>query len=63
MSDNKIDSYNEAAESFLSALKLHPNAGHLWDNLKMVFRLMGREDLEARAADNDIDAFGGDFRL
>jgi len=58
-----LNSYNEAAESFLSALKLHPNAGHLWDNLKMVFRLMGREDLEARAAHNDIEAFGESFRM
>lgn len=57
------DLYNEAAESFLSALRLHPHAGHLWDNLKMVFRLMGREDLEARAANNDIESFGEDFKV
>lgn len=58
-----LNSYNEAAQSFLSALHLHPNAVHLWDNLKMVFRLMGRDDLEERAANNDIEAFGEDFKL
>lgn len=58
-----LNSYNEAAQSFLSALRLHPNAAHLWDNLKMVFRLMGREDLEERASSNDIEAFGNDFTL
>jgi len=58
-----LNSYNEAAQSFLSALRLHPNASHLWDNLKMVFRLMGRDDLEERAAHNDIEAFGEDFSI
>jgi len=54
-----LNEYPEAADSFLAALRLHPNASHLWDNLKMVFRLMGREDLEELASLNNVDSFEG----
>jgi len=56
-----LNEYPEAANSFLSALRLHPNATHLWDNLKMVFRLMGREDLEEKAMNHNVEDFREDY--
>lgn len=56
-----LNEYPDAAGSFLAALRLHPNAAHLWDNLKMVFRLMGRDDLEERATNHNIDDFSTEF--
>lgn len=56
-----LNEYPDAARSFLAALRLHPNAVHLWDNLKMVFRLMSRDDLEERAMNHNIEDFGEDY--
>jgi len=56
-----LNEHPEAANNFLAALRLHPNAGHLWDNLKMVFRLMERRDLEEKATRQNIDDFTEDF--
>eukprot|EP01116_Phalansterium_solitarium_P000217 TRINITY_DN10127_c0_g1_i2.p1 TRINITY_DN10127_c0_g1~~TRINITY_DN10127_c0_g1_i2.p1 ORF type:complete len:701 (-),score=211.05 TRINITY_DN10127_c0_g1_i2:436-2538(-) len=58
-----LQDFPRAAEYFLQALSMHPEARHLWSNLQMVFRGMSREDLVDRCADNDVDAFRGEFNF
>eukprot|EP01133_Synstelium_polycarpum_P009174 gene9174-10765_t len=58
-----LNMYNEAAQTFLGALSIHPEAVHIWDNLKMVFRLMGREDLVVKIEGNNVNDFSNEFQF
>ncbi|GAM24169.1 hypothetical protein SAMD00019534_073440, partial [Acytostelium subglobosum LB1] len=58
-----LNMYNEAAQTFLGALSIHPEAVHIWDNLKMVFRLMGRDDLVEKVERRDVNEFAQDFKF
>ncbi|KAF2077086.1 hypothetical protein CYY_001595 [Polysphondylium violaceum] len=60
-----LNMYREAAQTFLGAISIHPESTHIWDNLKMVFRLMNREDLVQKINLNtrDINQFTDEFPL
>ncbi|EFA76900.1 tetratricopeptide-like helical domain-containing protein [Heterostelium album PN500] len=58
-----LNMYGEAAQTFLGALAIHPEAVHIWDNLKMVFRLMSRDDLVTKAERRDVNDFVNDFKF
>ncbi|GAM24309.1 hypothetical protein SAMD00019534_074840 [Acytostelium subglobosum LB1] len=58
-----LNMYTEAAQTFLGALSIHPEAVHIWDNLKMVFRLMERNDLVDKADNRDVNDFVQDFKF
>lgn len=53
--------YDKAAQYFLSAISMHPEARHIWTNLQMVFMSMDRNDLVDKTAANDVEVFRGDF--
>ncbi|KYQ90341.1 tetratricopeptide-like helical domain-containing protein (TPR) [Tieghemostelium lacteum] len=58
-----LNMFHEAAQNFLGAISIHPDAVHIWDNLKMVFRLMGREDLIQKSETRDVSLFVKDFNF
>eukprot|EP01112_Ceratiomyxa_fruticulosa_P002552 TRINITY_DN1267_c0_g1_i2.p1 TRINITY_DN1267_c0_g1~~TRINITY_DN1267_c0_g1_i2.p1 ORF type:complete len:728 (-),score=159.12 TRINITY_DN1267_c0_g1_i2:55-2013(-) len=55
-----LNMYPEAARNFLGALEMHPEAQHIWDNLMMVFRLLGRNDLVEKCQYRDISLFSNE---
>ncbi|EGC36495.1 hypothetical protein DICPUDRAFT_47119 [Dictyostelium purpureum] len=57
-----LNMFNEAASTFLGAIAIHP-AQNIWDNLKMVFRLMNREDLVQKCDTRDVNQFLDEFKF
>ncbi|KAM9990898.1 hypothetical protein ACTFIY_006940 [Dictyostelium cf. discoideum] len=57
-----LNMFQESATTFLGAIAIHP-APNIWDNLKMVFRLMNREDLVQKADLRDVNAFLDEFQF
>ena len=54
--------YTAAAQCYLKALSLNPEANHIWGYLQMTLTSMGRPDLVAKAAARpDHEAFRADF--
>lgn len=51
----------EAAKEFLRALELDPSAEHIWENLKIAFSMMHREDLAEKTELRDPDFFRSDL--
>ena len=55
--------YGEAAKHFVQALRMHPDAAHIWSNLEMVTRLLNRDDLAVHAARKNLEPFKASFPL
>jgi len=55
--------YEKAAQYFLGAISMHPEARHIWTNLQMVFMSMDRDDLVDKTAANDVEVFRNDFEF
>ncbi len=53
--------YEKAAQYFLGALNMHPDAKHIWTNLQMVFMSMGRDDLVEKSTQRNIQMFRDEF--
>lgn len=51
----------DAAKEFLRALELDPTADHIWENLKIAFSMMRREDLVEKTELRDPDFFRSDL--
>ena len=51
----------EAAKEFLRALELDPSADHIWENLRIAFSMMHREDLAEKTELRDPDFFRSDL--
>ena len=60
--DNKSD-YTKAAQYFLSAVSLNPNAKHIWGYLRSTFGSANREDLTVLAQKMDVNAFKDMFYI
>jgi len=58
-----LKDYIKAAQYFLGALEMHPEAKHIWTNLQMVFMSMDRPDLLEKAADMKTDLFKDEFEF
>jgi len=55
--------YDQAARQFLHALRLQPDAPHIWQNLRTTFSSMERPDLLQRSVKNDWREFAQEFDL
>ncbi len=55
--------FDKAAQYFLQALSMYPEAKHIWSNLQMVFMSMGREDLVENCMKGDIELFRNEFEF
>lgn len=53
--------YVKAAQYFLEALDMHPEAVHIWANLQMVFVSMQRDDLVEKCLQRDVNLFRDEF--
>ncbi len=54
--------YDDAVRCYLQALKLNPEAGHIWGYLRVTFTSMERFDLVQLAGQQDPSLFDGEFR-
>jgi len=58
-----LKDYPKAAQYFLGAIEMHPEAKHIWTNLQMVFMSMERPDLLDKAAEARTDLFKDEFEF
>lgn len=58
-----LKDYPKAAQYFLGAIEMHPEAKHIWTNLQMVFMSMERPDLLDKAAEGKTELFKDEFEF
>ena len=61
ISYGNMRTYEAAAQCYLKALSLNPDAKHIWNYLTMTFASMSRPDLVEKAQRGDHTAFHADF--
>ena len=61
ISQANLGMYEEAANFYLQALGLSPNARHIWNFLRVSLAGMERHDLVAKTKFEDVDLFLEDF--
>lgn len=57
ISHANLGSFSEAANCYIAALRLNPQAKHIWSYLRIAFTLMDKHDLVKRALAMDISQF------
>jgi peroxin-5 len=55
-----LQNYEAAARAYLDALRLNPDASHIWSYLRIAFTVMDRFDLVQKTEDRNIDLFPSD---
>ncbi|CAN0501639.1 unnamed protein product [Ectocarpus sp. 12 AP-2014] len=63
ISQANLNRYEEASSCYLQALRLNPEAKHIWSYLRIVFSSMERFDLVQKAGKEDAGLFEDDFDL
>ena len=58
---SSLPRYDEAAKCYLQALRLNPDAGHIWGYLRVTFTSMERFDLVQLAGQQDPSLFDAEF--
>ena len=61
ISYGNLSDYQAAAQCYLKALSLNPEAKHIWSYLGMTLTSMGRPDLVDKMVAQSVEAFRGDF--
>lgn len=56
-----LGNYPKAVKGYLEALKLNPQAGHIWSYLRIAFSCMERFDLLKLADNEDVNLFTAEF--
>tara|TARA_B100000795_G_scaffold249253_1_gene216643 strand:+ start:107 stop:1678 length:1572 start_codon:yes stop_codon:yes gene_type:complete len=60
ISHANLQNYEGAARAYLSALRLNPDATHIWSYLRIAFTCMERFDLVQKTEERNLDIFGSD---